>query len=325
MNRLRAFREIEGLSQQELAERLGISAQMVSAIESGRRPVSPGVLQALGYDEDRLVLPDMSEPLHRHRASTAIAAKKRAHELVRLGGEVFGPLQVRTERAPKTAIEIVEPPASLDDIEDLATDARYMLRHELTGPIQNLTSVVERAGVCIVPLVGLPGIDGLSAWVDGVPVVGLSPHVPGDRFRLTLAHELAHLMMHRRSSDVSESEANRFAAALLFPREEFEAAMPERPQLRDFVSLKGTWGVSVAALVYRAHELDFIDDARYRSLQIQMSKWRRSEPGEFDPARGTLLGRLVDVNGGVEAVGRELGLNRAHVATVVNWNHLRVA
>jgi Zn-dependent peptidase ImmA (M78 family) len=149
--------------------------------------------------------------------------------------------------------------------------------------------------------------------------------VPGDRFRLTLGHELAHLLFHTKPGDAAEREGNRFAGALLFPREEFDAQMPERPQLRDFVSLKSAWGVSVAALVYRAHELGYVDDQRYRSLQIQMSKWRRSEPAGFEPATGKLMNHLLEVNGGVDIVSRDLGVNRKHLQALSSWSHLRVA
>lgn len=323
MNRLRAYREIEGLNQQELGDLLGISAQMVSAVESGRRIFS-GDLGVLGYSPDRLPLPDMSAPLHRTRASTKATAKKRAQELIRLAGEVFVELRDRTERAPKLMLERHSPPTSMDELEDLAIDVRCALGHEETGPIQNLTAAVERAGVCLIPIVGLAGVDGLSAWVNGVPVIGLNPNVSGDRFRLTLAHELMHLLCHVKPTGTTEAEAHRFAGALLIPLAEFDSAMHERPTLRDFVALKSSWGVSVAALVYRAHELEYIDDTRYRSLQIQMSKWRRVEPGRFDPVYGTLLGRLIEVNGGLTSVASGLGVNRSHVDELVNWTHLRV-
>lgn len=324
MNRLRAYRDIEGLSQQGLGEILGISPQLVSAIEAGRRTFS-GDLSLLGYSDERLSFPDMSTPLHRHRASTTVAVKKRAQELLRLAGEVFRELRDRTPDAPATMLERHAGPASFDELEDLAADARFALRQDERGPIGNLTSVIERAGVCLVPIVGLDGIDGISSWVEDVPVIGLSPSVPGDRFRLSLGHESGHLTFHTKKSGTSETEANRFASYLLFPQADFHAAMPARPQLRDFINLKKNWGVSVAALVYRAHELDYIDDSRYRALQIQMSKWRRQEPGTFEPMRGQLLAKLVEVNGGPTKVAAELGVNRSHLAELLNWSHLRVA
>lgn len=297
---------------------------MVSAIESGRRSFS-GSLAPLGYADRRMELPPMSAPLHRHRASTKVTAKRRAQELLRLAGEVFRELCERTPKAPRVTVERFDQTWTSEDLEDLAIDLRYTLHCDEHGPIKNLTEAVEKAGVCVIPIAGLGGIDGLSAWVDGVPVIGLAPRIPGDRFRLTLGHELAHLLGHTKKTETSESEANRFAGALLIPREEFDAAMPDRPRLQDFVGLKSSWGISVAALVYRAHQLDYIDDKRYRALQIQMSKWRKSEPGRFEPAQGSLFRKLVEVNGGLDTVAQDLGVNRSHISELVNWSHLRLA
>ena len=80
----------------------------------------------------------------------------------------------------------------------------------------------------------------------------------------------------------------------------------------------------MSALVYRAHDLEDPDDARYRALQIQMSKWRKHEPGSFDPSYGTLLGRLVEVNGGASKVASDLGMNHDHLAELSNWSHLEL-
>jgi Zn-dependent peptidase ImmA (M78 family)/transcriptional regulator with XRE-family HTH domain len=324
VNRLRAYRDIEGLNQQELGDILRISPQMVSAIESGRRAFA-GDLTVIGYAPERFTLPNMSPPLHRTRASTTVTAKKRAQELLRLAGEIFAELRDRTERAPHVRLERLPAPATPDDLEEFAIEVRSVLDHEDVGPIQNLTAAVERAGVCIIPIVGLAGVDGLSSWVNDVPVIGLSPGVPGDRFRFSLSHELGHLLFHTKKTDNTEREANRFGGALLFPKSEFDAAMPDRPQLRDFIALKSSWGMAVSALVYRAHDLEYIDDARFRALQIQMSKWRKSEPGRFEPAQGHLLGRLVDVHGGPDAVASKLGVNRHHLYDLLDWRHLRVA
>lgn len=303
-----------------------MSPQMVSAVESGRRAFS-GDLGVLDYSNERLELPDMSEPLHRHRASTRVTAKAKAQELLRLAGEVFADLYLSTPKAPDVAIERVPAPPTLEELEDIAADVRLLLSQEEHGPIQNLTSAVERAGVCLIPIAGLAGIDGLSSWVGDkqIPVIGISPAVPGDRFRFTLAHELGHLIMHKRKGEQSEHEANRFAGALLFPAADFNEAMPEFPQLKDFTNLKSSWGVAVAMLVYRAHELGYIDDQRYRALQIQMSRWKKSEPATFSPAYGQLFPRLIEVNGGIETVGRNLGVNRWHLAATTRWQHLQVA
>lgn len=323
MNRLRAYRFIEGISQEELGQVLGISTAMVSAIESGRRHPSAD-LRKLGYAPERLVLPNMSPPLHRQKSSTRVQSRRRAQELIRLAGEVFVELRSRTGKIP-LALERFPPPTNADELDEVVMDVRASLNVEDNGPIRNLTATVERAGVCIVPISNLMGMDGLSSWVEGVPVIGISPNIPGDRFRMTLGHELGHLLLHVRSNEQAEREAFRFASALLFPSDEFAAAMPPRPQLRNFIALKASWGVAVSALVYRAHDLEFIDDRRYRALQIQMSKWRKSEPGGFDPAHGQLLSRLVEISGGAPKVATNLGVNQSHLEELLHWSHLRVA
>ena len=55
MNRLRSYRWVEGINQNELGQVLGISSQLVSAIESGRRSATCD-LSKLGYADRRLEL-----------------------------------------------------------------------------------------------------------------------------------------------------------------------------------------------------------------------------------------------------------------------------
>ncbi len=61
-NPLRAYREKNELSQQEVADRLGVSRQMVGMLESGAREYTPEMAlkieQRLGIDRV-LVRPDM--------------------------------------------------------------------------------------------------------------------------------------------------------------------------------------------------------------------------------------------------------------------------
>jgi len=326
MERLRAFRHLEGLTQKEMGDLIGIPHQSISHVEAGRRQLLEPDVTATGYSAERFgQLPPMSEPLHRQRASTREASRKRAKELLRLAGELFSDLSARTPRSPRMYVETLPAPMSLDEVEDRAVEVRVgVLRHEETGKISNVTSAVERAGVCLVPIAGLAGVDGLSSWVDGQPVIGLEPQQPGDRFRFTLLHELGHLTMHRTKSDVTEDEANRLAGAVLLPESDFDIAMQGTPTISDFVELKKQWGISVAALVYRARELGYVDDQRYRSLQIQMSKWRRNEPAKFDAAHGQLLPKLVELNGGIATVARETGINPEHIREVTQWSGLRL-
>lgn len=330
MNRLAAYRYLEGLNQAELASRLGVPPQRISEIERGYRAPTFDLSQ-LDYSPDRLnTVPDMTEPLHRHYTRTSEAAKKRAKEIVRLGGEVFAELRSGTRLSVRLEREVSSVERDIDDIEELAAEVRQVvLDVEEVGPIRNLTSAVERAGVAVVPIREFAGpegaqtIDGLSSWVEGQPTIGLDPDVPGERFRFSLAHELGHLVMHARKHSYTEDEANRFAGTLLVPRSTIEFALRDArlPTLSDFLQLKETLGVSVAALIYRARDLDIISAERFRSLQIQKSTtWgRKREPNDSRVMTPGLLRKMIDIRGGTEAVATELGVPPSHLEQLVAW------
>ena len=322
MNRLRSYRWIEGINQKDLGDALGISPQMVSAIESGRRSPTCDI-SLLGYSSFEAA--EMTEPMHRQRASTLVGSTRRAKELLRIAGEAFCELLQNVHDHHKNRLEPLGPIQTDSDVAECAAEVRVAaLGQEESGPIKNLTAAAERAGICLVPIVGLKGIDGISSWVQNQPVIGLSINVPGDRFRFSLAHEIGHLVMHTKRSPTAEVEAYRFASALLMHDDDFEAAMPERPLLRDFVHLKSTWGISVAALVYRARQFGYLDSRSYRSMQIQMSRWRKTEPASFQPVYGQLLPKLVERRGGVTLCAKNLGLNPDHLREVTTWRPLRV-
>ncbi|MGI5502271.1 ImmA/IrrE family metallo-endopeptidase [Lentzea sp. CA-135723] len=117
----------------------------------------------------------------------------------------------------------------------------------------------------------------------GAPaLIGCFPGSQGDRARFTLAHEAGHIVLHTfrpRAAD-PEGEANRFAGALLVPRQRVQESITEKTSLTDYARLKATWGVSIQALIMRAFALDLIGETRKRSLFVQLSTkgWRKNEP-----------------------------------------------
>lgn len=135
---------------------------------------------------------------------------------------------------------------------------------------------------------------------DRPPVMLLNAGLSTDRQRFTCAHELGHLVMHHLPRESQETEADTFASAFLAPASDIG------PQLaglttRDFprlLELKAQWGLSVAALIRRAKDLDVISDRQYREFQIKLGRlgWRTFEPGTLPPERPATLARVIDVH-----------------------------
>lgn len=106
-----------------------------------------------------------------------------------------------------------------------------------------------------------------------------------DKYRFTLAHELGHLVVHQWPRESQEEEANRFASELLAPGEEI-SPMLAGPTTRDsprLLALKQQWGMSIAALIQRARDLEQISERQYREFQVQLGRlgWKRREPGHL--------------------------------------------
>lgn len=88
------------------------------------------------------------------------------------------------------------------------------------GPVRQIYKWIEAAGVFAFERdFSTARVDGLSQVVDGVAVMLINSTFPVDRKRLTIAHELGHIVLHsgRYIPEDPEDEANRFAAEFLMP------------------------------------------------------------------------------------------------------------
>ncbi|MGH3684854.1 MAG: ImmA/IrrE family metallo-endopeptidase [Pseudonocardiaceae bacterium] len=187
------------------------------------------------------------------------------------------------------------------------------------GPVRRLAQWLEAAGYLLFGEdFGTGRVDGLSQWVGDHPVILYNDVAPTDRVRLTLAHELGHLVLHAAttSADDMEAEANAFAAEFLIPAEVV------RPSLRNLkigrlLDLKREYGVSMQALVERAYHLDLLSPTQRTSMYKMFSArgWRTCEPGSEDiaPERPVLA----------QSIGQSLsarGLSPHEVASIAGFS-----
>jgi Zn-dependent peptidase ImmA (M78 family)/transcriptional regulator with XRE-family HTH domain len=151
------------------------------------------------------------------------------------------------------------------------------------GAVQNLTKLVEDTGSVIVDFsFPSPKLDGLCIRVpQKPPIIFLNKDLPKSRRRLSLAHELGHLVMHTNPHERVEDEAWEFAGEFLMPSAEIEKQF-EGLNLDKLGQLKKEWGVSMQAILYRAKKLGKISESYSRYLWIQIGKcgYRINEPFE---------------------------------------------
>jgi Zn-dependent peptidase ImmA (M78 family)/DNA-binding XRE family transcriptional regulator len=178
--------------------------------------------------------------------------------------------------------------ATLDDAEDAAENLRKAWN--LGGDaIPNMTELLEEHGIKVIKI-DLPlSVDGLTCSVScldnenkALVIVG-SLAKSEERYRLTLAHELGHMVTDIAKSLNEEKVCQRFAGALLMPRKSllFEVGQRRRAFGYDeIMQIKRLYGVSASALMLRLRDLGVISDSRYRSVVLYGigRTWRATEP-----------------------------------------------
>lgn len=168
------------------------------------------------------------------------------------------------------------------------------------GPIVNLTDAFESAGgVVIFRDFGTQKFDGMSCWPKhGPPLFFINSAIPVDRARLTLAHELGHLIMHATApARDPQLEANAFASELLVPRAEVISDL-RRLRFGLLPELEAYWRVSMGALVMAAREAAAIPDSKVRSLMVQLSRrgYRTAEPYPLSPEEPRIVREAIRVH-----------------------------
>lgn len=150
------------------------------------------------------------------------------------------------------------------------------------GAIDNITSLMEDHGVMIFFRNDFPGkIDGYTIYPESFafPYTFVNSACQGERVRMTLAHELGHIFMHKYETPKCEIEAWDFAGEFLMPEDQFLSDLPRRlTNLNALLPLKFKWKVSLGAIAQRLKNLEVISDRTFRYLRIQLSKYGKTEP-----------------------------------------------
>ncbi|MBT6340026.1 MAG: ImmA/IrrE family metallo-endopeptidase [Desulfobacula sp.] len=183
---------------------------------------------------------------------------------------------------------------TISNRDDAVNEAKRLRQDWKLGnaPVSNLLELVEENGIKIFEISLEEGVkfDGLSARIapSSVPVIALKKETDIVRKRFTVAHELCHILFHVEGDSPKDVEkyCNAFANELLLPEEQLiEAIGKKRKSISMFElkKLKGIYGISIQAILYKACELNIISDRKYRSINIVFAKnnWKKNEPGSY--------------------------------------------
>ena len=174
---------------------------------------------------------------------------------------------------PKDPLEI-----GRSHIEEAASATRRHWRLG-DGPISNVVLLLENNGTVILRHdLAAEALDAFSMWSreEKTPYIVLnSSKGAAVRSRFDVAHELGHLILHRKTPagclnrlelfNVIEQQAHSFASAFLLPETTFAADMVS-PTLDAFRALKPKWRVSIQGMIYRARDLGLLSPEQDRRI-----------------------------------------------------------
>lgn len=293
---LRLARQKKGFTQKLACEMLEVPAAHLSRIENGAAEPDEDLLAkaAVAYDVPRKFF-DISAPVYGPAVSVHPMPRAKASITARDLDRVTAELNVRAMQLRKF-LEAVDldiprnvPKLDVDRYGSPEKVASILRAHWKvpTGPIRNLTRLLEAAG-CMIASSNFGGasVSGMTFQVPGLPpLVLINSDHPADRMRFTLAHELGHIVMHRFPSDSMEKEANRFASAFLIPAQDLKSSIAgRRVTLELLASLKPEWKLSMQAILFAARTHGIVTENQFRYLMSQISarNWRIHEPPELD-------------------------------------------
>lgn len=310
-SRLREIRLARGLTLEELAAAMNgqLTKQALSKYETGKSQPRPTTLvalaKALGVKSAELIgEPDYSiECLqYRTRAPLHPRSSERVEATLRYRLETRLRLEDRLSagRRPK----LPDTPRVIHALPE-AEEAAQALRIEWelgTGPIPNLTEVMERQSVHVFEVAGESDFDGLAAIArdpDGqLRAVGIAenPERAGDRQRFNLAHELGHVALAPSADMDEERVAHRFAGALLAPASlVYDEVGVRRSEISfdELMLLKRSWGVSMQCILHRLRDLDVISQSHYSWWwrEIEALGYSKVEPAPLPREESTWVRR----------------------------------
>jgi Zn-dependent peptidase ImmA (M78 family)/DNA-binding XRE family transcriptional regulator len=331
---LRLARTFNGFALDELADRVEKTRQYLHKLEIGSAKPTEQLLTQLAaalqvnvsfFFGDRRSI-SSEDQFHFRKLFTTRAGVKQA---VMARGELISRLVGYLDKElklPDIQIPEVDTPRTQEDIEQAAELCRSKWELGL-GPISHMSRLAENVGAVVT------GFSSLSKDVDALSIALHRPIIVRNgakesvcRQRFDIGHELGHVVLHKgivTGDRTTESQAHRFASALLVPRAMMAKLFPKpRGSRLDWVGIrefKLTWKVSKAAILYRARQLDLLNDDQYKTGVITLRRTGEANGEREDhlipPEQPELLARSFNV------LVEKKSIYVEDVASALNFSH----
>jgi Zn-dependent peptidase ImmA (M78 family)/DNA-binding XRE family transcriptional regulator len=298
MNRIKQLRLARGLSLDALADSMGgiVTKQALSKYELGISRPGPSVTtqlaRALGIKAMELwTKPSVTVRFLGYRKRQTLPKKWQETFEASLSRKLEERLTLQEYCYKDVAFDLPVNAYAVKNESDAEGAAERLREKWKLGldPISDLTAVLEDHLVHVIECDAPEKFDGISATIEDdtekvrAAAVVCRANCAGERQRLSLAHELGHVVMKPLGGVDEEKAAFRFAGAFLAPRPCLEREIgSKRTRIRfeELLILKRRFGMSIQALLRRLLDIEVINESHYKWWFIYLTKmkWRKAEP-----------------------------------------------
>lgn len=300
---LTSARVARGMTMKDLAEKSGLSRQMISNYETGKtKPKAESLLRlvtVLDFPRN-FFSADVSEPHSGaiyFRSQSAATKKIRDMQKERLKYlyEIYKTLSKYVNFPVVNLPDLIEKDVNTiteKDISMKANELREVWGIDSVSPIEDLIQLAEANGIVVAEAnMSDKRLDAVSRWIVDRPFIMITDNNESAvRRRFNIAHELGHIILHNSiesihdysSQDLKniiEKQANMFASYFLLPSQAFSDSLLSTT-LEYYIDLKKYWKVSIQAMIFKTYSLGLINDDQklYLNKKISWNKWKTKEP-----------------------------------------------
>lgn len=275
--RLLNARKMKGLSQRELSNAVSgkISPTAIAKYERGlMMPSSATLLQlanALGMKPDYFFRPfTVHIDINKFEFRKHSGLKGRKEEAIkhRICSEIEKYIEIETILGMNEVFSINykdKPVQNEQEVQALAIRFRQDMNLGMDG-INSATELLESIGVKIIEIDYEHRFSGTCNTAGAVPIIIINKNMTPERKRLTIFHELGHLILSFAKDADVEKLCTVFANEVLIPSKVFKSLIGERRHDISLVELRAIqedFGISVDALMAKAAALNVISGKRY--------------------------------------------------------------
>jgi len=283
--RIKNSRIQHGLSLQEIADRIGVTKQMINKYEQGKSVPGSDKLIALSKVFNQKIdyffrKPEISLGEINFRKKSKFGAKRlnALKEEIRIQIENY--LYIENICGLGTSFKNPLEGKLINSDQDVK-EAAYTLKEDWQigqDAVHNLIDLFENNHIKVIEVEDESGsFDGLATIVDEkYYIIVIAKNMPIERKRFTLLHELAHLILPIQSFDLKLQEkfCNMFASEMLLSGQNARVEFGSKRQnitIEELKNVQEKFGISIRAIMFKMGEVEIISEHQLKSFWFKLN------------------------------------------------------